>query len=88
MLTIKKTSQFKKDYKNYSNDQNIENDLRPILEALVNEKSLDQKYKDHPLKGNYKDYRECHIRPDLLLIYKIDNEYLQLARIGKHSNLF
>ncbi|MDO7253952.1 type II toxin-antitoxin system YafQ family toxin, partial [Helicobacter cappadocius] len=50
----------------------------------------ESKYKDHKLKGEYKDFRECHIKPDLLLIYKIDKEVLILAciAIGSHSDLF
>ena len=45
-------------------------------------------YKDHQLSGNYKHYRECHIEPDWLLMYKIENYELQLARVGSHSELF
>jgi mRNA interferase YafQ len=49
---------------------------------------LDDKNKDHPLKGNFKDYRECHIMPDWLLIYCQDNKYLELYRTGIPSDLF
>ena len=53
-------------------------------------KTLEAKYKDHALTGNYKGYRECHIQPDWLLIYQYDNNelYLYLARTGTHSDLF
>ncbi len=53
-------------------------------------KKLEAKYRDHTLIGNYLNCRECHIKPDLLLIYKIDNDILELAlvRVGTHSKLF
>jgi len=57
---------------------------------LINGKELEAKYKDHKLIGNHLDCRECHIRLDLLLIYRINNEILELAlvRVGSHSKLF
>lgn len=57
---------------------------------LASGKVLDKKYKDHQLKGEYKDYRECHVLNDLLLMYKIENDelILVLANIGSHSQLF
>jgi mRNA interferase YafQ len=59
-----------------------------ILEALVNDKPLEARYCDHALTGNWKGYRECHIKPDLLLIYaKPDAQTLLLERLGSHSQL-
>lgn len=55
---------------------------------LINEEVLDVKYKDHPLKGEYSDFRECHIEPDWLLLYKIENNYIIFTRTGSHSELF
>jgi len=49
---------------------------------------LDEKYKDHMLKGEYASFRECHVKPDLLLVYKIDSNVLKLVEIGSHSELF
>jgi len=63
--------------------------LKEILYKLINDEILPIKYKDHSLTGNWKNYRECHIKPDLLLIYrKIDLDILSLVRIGSHSELF
>ena len=58
--------------------------------SIISRKKLPVKYKDHPLKGEYSGYRECHIRPDILLIYKIDQQaiLLVLIDIGSHSYLF
>ena len=59
-----------------------------MLELLVNDQSLAEKQHDHALTGEWKDHRDCHIKPDLILIYrKPDNETLQLVRLGSHSEL-
>ena len=58
------------------------------MNTPANKNTLPAKYKDHDLIGNYKGFRECHIKPDLLLVYKKEGEYLQLARLGSHSELF
>ena len=66
-------------------------DLKIIFEVisiLEQEATLDAKYKDPKLIGNWYSFRECHIKPDLLLIYKRNSSELQLARIGTHSDLF
>lgn len=64
--------------------------LNEIIDLLCTSQFLPEKYKDHSLTGIYKDYRECHIEPDWLLIYKIENETLTLIlfRTGSHSDLF
>ena len=64
--------------------------LDVVLETLVEEKPLTPDHKDHALFGNYTGFRECHIQPDWLLIYKIDRGSLILtaARTGSHSDLF
>ncbi|QCD45194.1 type II toxin-antitoxin system YafQ family toxin [Campylobacter mucosalis] len=61
-----------------------------VVFKLANGETLEQKHKDHQLKGRYKDFRECHIKPDLLLVYKIDNGVLALylMQVGSHSDLF
>ena len=63
-----------------------------IFEDIVNTlripEPLDPKNKDHKLKGNYGKFRECHITPDWLLIYRYNGEYLELARTGTHAELF
>ena len=61
----------------------------PILTALINENPLELRYRDHDLSGQWSGYRECHVKPNLLLIYrKLDTDTLRLARLGSHSELF
>lgn len=62
--------------------------LIEVLYCLLNEQPLPAKYKDHALTGNWKGYRDCHIRPDLVLIYKIIDCELLLARLNSHAELF
>ena len=64
--------------------------LRDVVNMLAKGKTLEPKYRDHPLIGEYEDFRECHIKPDWLLIYRIDDEELELYlfRTGTHSDLF
>ena len=88
MLKIKYSGKIKKDLKTCQKRQYDFSLLEKILDKLQIPESLDDKNKDHPLKGNFKDYRECHIMPDWLLIYRQDNEYLELYRTGTHSDLF
>jgi mRNA interferase YafQ len=89
MLTLQYSTQFKKDFKKVRK-LSIEdlNDIFKVISTLQKEEILDIKFKDHDLIGNYKGFRECHIKPDFLLIYKRDNRGLSLARIGSHSELF
>jgi mRNA interferase YafQ len=88
MLNLFRTNTFKKQYKKL-NDSEKES-IKAIVVMLVNEEILDVKYKDHKLVGNFKGLRECHVKPDLLLIYKIDNNILELTlvNVGSHSSLF
>ena len=64
--------------------------LSEVVNKLANQEKLDARYHDHPLSGQYNDFRECHILPDWLLIYTIDDEELELFlfRNGTHSDLF
>lgn len=88
MYQIFRTSAFKKDYKKLSLQDKEE--VKKIIIRLANNEVLDLKHKDHKLIGNYKGCKECHIKPDLLLIYRIDANILELAlvRTGSHSELF
>ncbi|MFW2566292.1 type II toxin-antitoxin system YafQ family toxin [Aliarcobacter butzleri] len=85
---IFRTTSFKKEYKKLS--QKNKNILKEVIIKLANNETLEEKYKDHKLIGDYLGCRECHVKPDLLLIYRIDNQVLELAlvRIGNHSDLF
>lgn len=87
---IKFTNRFKKDIK-IAKKQNKDLDkLFYVIEQLANGRTLEPKYRDHALTGNYKGTRECHIEPDWLLIYEIIDEILVLSlqRVGSHSELF
>jgi mRNA interferase YafQ len=88
MYEIFRTSSFKKDYKKLSNSD--KESVKEVVTLLAEGQELGQEYKDHKLIGNYLGCRECHLRPDLLLIYRIDNGILELAltRVGSHSKLF
>ena len=90
MLKIRYSSRFKKDYKAIVKRGYDIILLEEILNLLAQEKTLPQKYLDHPLMGDYAGHRECHITPDWLLIYKIEMDILTLSltRTGTHSDLF
>ncbi|MGB8453479.1 MAG: type II toxin-antitoxin system YafQ family toxin [Anaerocolumna sp.] len=84
------TNQFKKDLK-VAKKRKLDIDLlEAIVAKLANGEVLDPKFKDHALTGNYRGYRECHINPDWLLVYKVQNDILilTLQRTGSHSDLF
>jgi mRNA interferase YafQ len=83
------TSAFKRDFKREKRkNSKLESILNPVLSALANDISLAAKHVDHALVGNWKDFRNCHVKPDLVLIYqKPDNETLLLVRLGSHSEL-
>ena len=92
MLKIEFTGQFKKDYKLALKRGFDPQDLTTVISFLAAEQPLPEKYRDHSLENsrNYKGMRECHIKPDWLLIYKIysDRLVLELIRTGTHSDLF
>ena len=90
MLTIRYETTFKKDFKRIVKRGYDIRLLERVIELLVNEQSLPEKYKDHALRGDYTDCRECHITPDWLLIYQIKNKelVLTLTRTRTHSDLF
>jgi mRNA interferase YafQ len=62
--------------------------LKDVITQLANGGTLPPHNRDHPLKGNYADCRECHVGPDWLLIYKVSDDELTLLRTGSHSELF
>lgn len=90
MLEIRYHTKFKKDFKTVLKRGYDIKLLEEVIEMLINNKPLPLKNKDHNLKGDYSGFRECHITPDWLLIYKIEeNELiLSLMRTGTHSDLF
>jgi mRNA interferase YafQ len=90
MLTIKYQSAFKKDYKRIVKRGYDVRRLERVIDILASGNELPEEYKDHDLIGNYSGCRECHIAPDWLLIYEINNAELLLilTRTGTHSDLF
>lgn len=82
------SKKFKKDFKKASKDNKII--LKDVVDKLANDEILESKYKDHALKGNYVGFRECHIKPDLLLIYRKNKNILELylASLGNHNSVF
>jgi len=88
MLVADFTRQFKKDYK-LAIKRGLDISLIDvIIQDLINEKPLQKKHKDHALFGDYKGCRECHIKPDWLLIYQVGNDIIVFERTGSHSDLF
>jgi mRNA interferase YafQ len=92
MRRIEYTTAFRRDFKREKRSgryPGLDSLLAEIVSLLVEDKTLPEKSRDHPLGGTWSDHRECHPKPDLLLIYrKPDQEVLQLVRMGSHSELF
>ena len=91
MRTIKYTRCFKRDYKREKSgrySKKIDHDLSEAVKLLATDTPLPRRYFDHALSGEWNDHRDCHIRPDLVLIYrKPDDETLELVRLGTHSEI-
>ena len=87
---VKFTNQFKRDLKLAKKQNKGLDELFEVVSILADGGTLDARYRDHDLSGNYKGTRECHIEPDWLLVYEIRNEVLvlMLYRLGTHSELF
>ena len=90
MLKIRVHRLFKKDLKRIERRGYNLDLLRTTVSFLAEQKTLPEKYKDHRLTGDYTGYRECHITPDWLLVYRIDRDQLilVLTRTGTHSDIF
>jgi mRNA interferase YafQ len=90
VLNLKAVSQFKKDFKKYRHNEPVLEEFEEVIKMLRNSNKLPEKYADHSLGGQYKGMRECHLKPDALLIYSVSEESqtLYLERIGSHSELF
>jgi mRNA interferase YafQ len=89
-MKIAVSTSFKKDYKRLSNNEKIISAIDDAIFLLAKGESLPIKYKEHPLQGNWKGYSDCHIFPDIVLIFKrdLENDILKLARIGNHIQVF
>src|SRR5262245_65798394 len=91
MRTIRRTTHFKRDYKRTKAGRHratVDADLRAVVMLLATDTPLPPRYRDHPLVGDWHDHRDCHVKPDLILIYrKPDATTLELVRLGYHSEL-
>ena len=91
MRTVKHTSRFRRDYqreKSGRHGKRLDADLLATVTLLAKDEPLPRRYFDHPLGGEWNDHRDCHIRPDVILIYRKPNETsLELVRLGSHSEL-
>lgn len=90
MRAIERTTKFKRDYKREKRtDPGLDALLLPVIELLANDAPLPEKLRDHGLSGTWAGFRDCHVRPDLVLIYgRPDDGTLSLVRMGSHSELF
>ena len=89
MRKIKIAGQFEKDVKRIGKRSYEMKKLSVVISALANDIPLEARHRDHSLKGNYIGFRECHLAPDWLLIYRLSgDDILELARTGSHSDLF
>ena len=88
MLYVVFKSRFKRDLKKLKSSYRDEDELLAVIEVLAMEQPLGAKFRDHALTGDYTGCRECHIRPDWLLVYQTTDTELILLRTGSHSELF
>jgi mRNA interferase YafQ len=92
MREIEFTTHFQKDFKREKRNprhKDLDKVLEGVIDSLLLDKQLARKFLDHALKGEYADCRECHLKPDLLMIYsKSGKSVLSLIRLGSHSELF
>jgi mRNA interferase YafQ len=87
-LAIRQSTRFRRDVKRLLRQGVDLSKLEVIITTLAAQKSPDERFRDHALIGNWKGFRECHIEPDWLLIYRVEGNELQLARTGSHAQLF
>lgn len=88
MLQADFTNRFKRDYKLAGRRGYDLNLLKQVMQALINEEPLEARFYDHLLVGQYAGRRECHLKPDWLLIYRIDDGWIIFERTGTHADLF
>lgn len=88
MLALVPSTRFRKDVKRAEKRGKDMAKLRAVLTLLAQEQPLPAEYKDHALRGDWIGFRDLHIEPDWLLLYRVENDEVQLARTGTHSDLF
>ena len=92
MREVSRTTAFKRDYRRVlrsSHSLHVKDVLGRVVTLLADDRPIPSSYADHPLKGPWRGFRECHLRPNLLLIYrKVDTSTLELIRLGSHAQIF
>lgn len=92
MRTIERATQFRRDFKREQTGRHaavIEQALRDVIAMLARDQPLPQRYQDHALRGKWAGYRDCHLKPDLILIYqKAEPNVLRLRRLASHADVF
>ncbi len=89
MRSIEIAGRFKRDYKReMKTDPELSGKLTPVIELLAADSELPERLSDHALQGDWKGFRDCHVKPDLILIYAKPEGVLSLARLGSHSEIF
>jgi len=92
MLTVKLDKRFKKDIQRDKKSGKFNEDdfdeLKQVMTNLIDEIELDKKYLDHNLIGDFKGFKECHLKPNWLLVYKADSQDIKFARLGTHQQIF
>jgi len=88
MLKVHSTKAFRQDFKRMFKAGKDMQKLLDLMQLLEQERPLEKSYQNHPLQGIWKNYQECHIAPNWLLVYRIDGDILTFARTGSHSDIF
>ncbi|MDD3032583.1 MAG: type II toxin-antitoxin system YafQ family toxin [Candidatus Pacebacteria bacterium] len=88
MFCLKYSNRFKKDLKYYKYKDEVLIEFKKVLDILIGGDCFPEKNCNHSLKGEFKDCFECHVKPDIILIYKIEDSIVLLLRIGSHSDIF
>ena len=88
MKTIEAGNRFKKDFSRWIKGTPLETEFAELLRMLASDGLLPARYRDHPLKGQWRGHRDCHLRSDVVLIYQRGEKTIRLVRIGSHSELF
>lgn len=88
MFKLRETTRFKKDMRKIMSQGKPYERIRAVFVALLTQEPLSEKYQDHALEGNWTGFRELHVKPDWLLIYRFEGDTLILERTGSHAELF
>lgn len=83
-----RTSQFKRDYNKCKKRGYDMAEIQAVMQSLIRGEPLDERHRDHQLSGDWRGHRDCHIRPDWLLIYRVADDTITFERTGTHSDLF